>query len=179
MAVRCNPVLSFRDSACEAMDFYHSVFGGELALDTFEEFNASDDPSEKNKIMHAQLEGDNGVVLMGADTPNSMEYTPAAGISIVLSGDDEKVLRGYWDKLSSSGTGAPAASRRPARAPGLTVIRFGRVSGQTGETGTKTPSPSDAPRRTRRTYLAQPWSPTKQRAFQHDDAVLDLRSTAI
>jgi PhnB protein len=104
VAVRCNPFLSFRDSAREAMDFYHSVFGGELAVDTFEEFNASDDPSEKNKIMHAQLEGDNGVVLMGADTPNSMEYTAAAGISIVLSGDDEKVLRGYWDKLSSSGT---------------------------------------------------------------------------
>ena len=33
----------------------------------------------------------------------------------------------------------------PARGPGLAVIRFGRVSGQTGETGTKTPSPGEAP----------------------------------
>jgi hypothetical protein len=39
-------------------------------------------------------------------------------------------------------------ARRPARVPGLTVIRFGRVSGQPGETGTKTPSPGEAPRRT-------------------------------
>src|SRR5262245_8442705 len=29
--------------------------------------------------------------------------------------------------------------------PGLTVIRFGRISRLTGETGTKTPSPSEAP----------------------------------
>ena len=35
MPTRLNPYLGFRDNAREAMDFYHSVFGGELTLSTF------------------------------------------------------------------------------------------------------------------------------------------------
>jgi hypothetical protein len=58
-------------------------------------------------------------------------------------------------------------ARRPARMPGLTVIRFGRVSGQTGETGTKTPSPGEARAGRAPHNLPQPWSP-KLPATQHD-----------
>ena len=57
------------------MEFYHSVFGGTLALSTFAEFHVSEDAAQQDKIMHGVLTGDNGVVLMGADTPNSMELT--------------------------------------------------------------------------------------------------------
>ena len=74
MAVQLNPHLSFRDSAREAMDFYQSVFGGDLTVSTFAEFHASDDPSEQDKVMHAQLETPDGLVLMAADTPNGMDY---------------------------------------------------------------------------------------------------------
>lgn len=104
MPTRLNPYLSFRDSARQAMEFYHSVFGGQLTLNTFEEFQASDDPAERDKIMHSMLETDDGLVLMGADTPNSMEYTPGAGFSVSLSGEDDSRLRGYWDALSEGGT---------------------------------------------------------------------------
>lgn len=34
MTTRLNPYLGFEDNAREAMDFYQSVFGGELALST-------------------------------------------------------------------------------------------------------------------------------------------------
>jgi PhnB protein len=104
MTVRLNPYLNFRDSARQVMEFYRSVFGGELTISTFAEMHASEDPAEQQKIMHSQLEGDNGIVIMAADLPNSMEYTPAAGMSISLSGDDEPVLRGYYDKLCVGGT---------------------------------------------------------------------------
>jgi PhnB protein len=103
MTVRLNPYLSFRDSAREAMDFYHSVFGGELTRNTFAEFHASEDPAEQDKIMHSQLITENGLTLMAADTPNSMD-APANNGSISLSGDEESVLRGYWGKLSADGT---------------------------------------------------------------------------
>jgi PhnB protein len=86
------------------MEFYQSVFGGELNIATFAEYQASEDPGEQNKVMHAALEGANGIIFMGADTPNSMEYEAPAGISLSLSGDDEKTLRGYWDKLSTGGS---------------------------------------------------------------------------
>lgn len=98
-----NPYLGFRDNAREAMSFYQSVFGGDLALSTFGEFHASEDPAEAEKIMHGMLTTDKGLVLMGADTPNSMEYTSGSSISISLSGEDEAELRGYWDKLSGNG----------------------------------------------------------------------------
>ena len=104
MVTRLNPYLSFRDNAREAMEFYHSVFGGELTVSTFGEFQASEDPAEKDKIMHSQLEASNGLVLMGSDTPNSMEHSSGSSVSISLSGEDAAELTGYWEKLSDGGT---------------------------------------------------------------------------
>jgi PhnB protein len=99
-----SPYLSFRDNAHEAMQFYQSVFGGELASSTFAEFQASDDPAEKDKIMHSMLTTAGGMVLMASDTPNRMDYTPGNNFSISLSGEDEAELGGYWDKLSAGGS---------------------------------------------------------------------------
>ncbi|WP_458114078.1 VOC family protein [Arthrobacter sp. R1-13] len=103
MPTRLNPYLGFRDNAREAMTYYQSVFGGELTMSTFGEFQASEDPGEQDKIMHAMLTTDSGMVLMGADTPNGMNYNPGDNFSVSLSGEDEAELRGYWDRLSSDG----------------------------------------------------------------------------
>ncbi len=104
MQSRLNPYLSFRDNAREAMEFYKSVFGGKLTLSTFKELNASQDPSEDGLVMHAQLEADNGIAFMAADTPSRMEYKPGTNFNMSLSGDDEVELRGYFDKLAAGGT---------------------------------------------------------------------------
>src|SRR5512144_2818253 len=72
MTIRLNPYLGFRDTARQAMEFYHSVFGGQLTLTTFAELQASEDPAEQDKIMHGMVETDRGLVLMGADMPNTM-----------------------------------------------------------------------------------------------------------
>lgn len=108
-----NPYLSFRDTTRQAMDFYQSVFGGEVTYSTFAEFQASDDPAEQDKIMHAQLTTAGGLGLMAADTPNSMEYTPGNNYSVSLSGDDEGELRGFWDKLVEGGTAAMPLDKAP------------------------------------------------------------------
>jgi len=101
---KLNPYLSFRDNAREAMEFYRTVFGGKLLMNTFEEFHASQDPSEDDLIMHAVLEAENGITLMGSDTPRRMEYKPGNTSSMSLSGTDEGELRGYYEKLAASGT---------------------------------------------------------------------------
>ncbi|TDE12221.1 VOC family protein [Jiangella asiatica] len=103
MSVRLNPYLGFRDTARQAIEFYRSVFGGELTMNTFAELGASEDPREANKIMHSMLVTDDGLVIMAADTPNAMPYTPGSSHSVSLSGDDEARLRGYWEKLSDGG----------------------------------------------------------------------------
>jgi len=102
MTSRLNPYLSFKDNAAKAMEFYKSVFGGEMATMTFGQMG--DQGPEKDKIMHSQLESPNGFTLMGSDTPSSMG-DPRPNGSVSLSGDDtsEKELKGYWDKLSAGG----------------------------------------------------------------------------
>jgi PhnB protein len=102
MASRLNPYISFRDNARQAMEFYQSVFGGELTLHTFGEYGAPDAP-EAEKIMHGMLETERGLTLMGADTPPGMEVTPGTNMTVSLSGDDADELRGYWEKLSAGG----------------------------------------------------------------------------
>jgi PhnB protein len=103
MPSRLNPYLNFKDNTREAMEFYKTVFGGKLEMTTFKQSNASQDPSEDNNIMHSELEADNGMVFMASDTPKSMEYKPASGFSMSLSGDNETELRGYFEKLSAGG----------------------------------------------------------------------------
>jgi PhnB protein len=104
MATRLNPYISFKDDARAAMEFYRTVFGGTLTINTFKELHGSQDASEDDLVMHAMLEADNGIVLMASDTPNRMEYRPGTNFSVSLSGDDEAELRGYWEKLSDGGT---------------------------------------------------------------------------
>ena len=120
------PYVSFRDNAREAMEFYKSVFGGELTVSTFGDFQASDDPSEQDKVMHSQLTSPSGLVLMAADTPNSMDYTPGTAISISLSGDDETELTGYYEKLVDSGTVTEPLAKAPwGDSFGMCVDKFG------------------------------------------------------
>ena len=113
MGTKLNPYLAFRDNAKEAMEFYHSVFGGDLTLSTFGENQASQDPDEQDKIMHGMLVTDNGLTLMGADTPKGMSYTPGDNYSVSLSGEDEDELRRYWEGLSAGGTVAMPLEKAP------------------------------------------------------------------
>ena len=104
MPTQLNPYLSFKDNAREAMEFYRTVFGGKLQSNTFKEFNASQDPSEDNLIMHSVLEAENGITFMASDTPSRMEYRPGNTMSMSLSGDNKAELKGYFEKLSAGGT---------------------------------------------------------------------------
>lgn len=113
MTTRLNPYLSFRDNAREAMTYYQSVFGGELEISTFESIHASEDPAEAQKVMHSMLAIADGLTLMGADTPNGMEWAPRANAPIALTGEDEPLLRGWWDKLSDGGAVTMPLNKAP------------------------------------------------------------------
>jgi PhnB protein len=104
MNTQLNPYLSFKDNARQAMEFYHGIFGGKLDVSTFGEFQATDDPSENDKVMHAMLTTEKGLVFMASDTPNGMEFTPGTNFSMSLSGTDEAELRGFFEALAEDGT---------------------------------------------------------------------------
>ena len=126
MASMLNPYLHFSTNAREAMNFYKSVFGGELTVSTFAEFHVSEDPAEQDKVMHSQLTTDNGLVLMGADTPNATDHTVGTNYSVSLSGDDDAELRGYWDKLTDGATiGEPLTTAPWGDSFGMFTDKFG------------------------------------------------------
>ncbi|MET9225376.1 VOC family protein [Lentzea sp. NPDC003310] len=124
MATRLNPYISFDGQAREAMEFYHSVFGGELKMNTFGEFGMQDTP-QADQIMHAQLETELGYTIMASDTPPGMEYRSGSRITVSLSGDEE-VLREYFDKLAVGGeVGTPLEKQMWGDEYGDLVDRFG------------------------------------------------------
>ena len=125
MASRLNPYISFPGSARQAMEFYVSVFGGTLTLSTFGEYGAQDTP-DADKIMHGQLEADNGFTLMGADAPPGTDYASGNNMAVSLSGDDTAELHGYWDKLSNGGSvSVPLEKQMWGDEFGMCVDQFG------------------------------------------------------
>jgi len=125
VASRLNPYISFKGQAREAMEFYKSIFGGELRVSTFGEFNAPD-PTIADQIMHSMLETPSGYTIMASDTPPGMEHQPGTNITVSLSGDDGDELRGYWAKLSEGGTvNVPLEKQMWGDEFGSCVDRFG------------------------------------------------------
>ncbi len=103
MLSKLNPYISFAGNAKEAVEFYKTVFGGELTLSTFKEGGMPTDESLADKIMHASLIVENGITIMASDTPPGMTHASGSNISISLSGDNENELTEYWNKLSAGG----------------------------------------------------------------------------
>lgn len=97
--------MHFKDKTREAMEFYKSVFGGELTISTFKEGMGADGP-DADKVMHSMLVIGPEMTLMASDIPSHMEYNPGASIEMSLSGDDSDTekLTGYWNKLSEGAT---------------------------------------------------------------------------
>ncbi|MEU2632322.1 VOC family protein, partial [Kitasatospora sp. NPDC007106] len=52
MASRLNPYISFDGDARQAMEFYQGVFGGDLDLNTFGQFNPDQTGEMADRIMH-------------------------------------------------------------------------------------------------------------------------------
>lgn len=125
MAVTLNPYLNWRGNARQAMEFYQSIFGGELTVSTFGEAGMEVDPSEVNQVMHSQLITPNGLVLMGSDAPMHIEGTEGSAYSVSLSGDDE-ILRSYWEGLADGATIEQPLTTAPwGDTFGMLVDKFG------------------------------------------------------
>jgi PhnB protein len=107
MAIALNPYLQFPGTAREAMEFYRSVFGGELSLQTFAEGMGSDDPAQKDLIMHGHLDVGGGTTFMGSDgASGGSDGAPPPGATLALSGEaeDSTRLSAWFAALSEGGS---------------------------------------------------------------------------
>ena len=99
--VTLNAYLFFDGNSREAMEFYQSIFGGKLDIQTYDEVPGNTDEKMKGKVIHAALTGGE-IDLMSSD---AVEGERGAGkISLSLSGPDEEKLRTIFNKLSSDVT---------------------------------------------------------------------------
>ena len=98
MQATLNPYISFNGKAREAMEFYTSIFGGELTISTFADQHVPDAPADG--VMHAQLAVDGTPIIMGSD---GMDGKSFGGFSLSLSGSNAEELRGYFQKLAEGG----------------------------------------------------------------------------
>lgn len=104
MQSKLNPYISFQGNAREAMEFYKSVFGGELTMSTFGEAGMNGQGFDPDGIMHAMLVADNGITIMAADSATGMrDFVAGTSISLSLSGDNKEELSNYYNKLADEG----------------------------------------------------------------------------
>lgn len=86
----------------EAMEFYKSVFGGELTMQTYGESGQAKSEDEKELIMHAVLKTDE-LSFMAADGNKEHQVHVGDNIHMSLSGTDEATLTAYFNGLAEGG----------------------------------------------------------------------------
>ena len=101
--INLTPFLLFDGNCAEAMTFYQSCFGGELALTNVKDTPLKDQtpPEHHNKIVYAHLKS--GAIEFSATDWLHPTRTPKQGNTVCLyvNGGKYNELKGIFDKLSA------------------------------------------------------------------------------
>lgn len=104
MKTTLSPYLTFNGNAAEAMQYYQSIFGGELTMQTFGEAGMAESDEMKDKIVHALLESDT-IKFMASDTSPEHGPTVTVGnnVNLSINGSDKDALTEYFKNLAQGG----------------------------------------------------------------------------
>ncbi|MGW7382771.1 VOC family protein [Streptomyces sp. NPDC054794] len=101
MSVSAVTHLNFRGDARAALDFYRSVFGGDLVMVTYKDAGNVQEPSEADQVMWGQVAADSGFRVMAYDVPSRMPWSQGENAFFVsLRGETAEEITAYWKKLS-------------------------------------------------------------------------------
>ena len=73
MTIQTTTHLNFRGDARAALEFYRSVFGGHLVVNTYADFGMPAAIPGSDKIVFGLIAADNGFKLMGYDIPGQTD----------------------------------------------------------------------------------------------------------
>lgn len=105
MTITTTTHLNFRGDARAALELYQSVFGGEIALITYQDAHAAQDPAEAEQIMWGQVRSDGGFHVMAYDVPGRLPYEPGVNpVFVSVRGTDAAEITAYWVGLSAGAT---------------------------------------------------------------------------
>ncbi len=127
MSVKVVPHLNLRGDARAALEFYRSVFGGELTIVTYRDAHSIQDPAEADQVMWGQVAASSGFRVMAYDVPSSRPWSPGeAPFFVSLRGETAEEIRGDWEKLvEGAEVLVPIAPSAWAPLYGMLKDRFG------------------------------------------------------
>lgn len=127
MSVIVTPHLNFRGDARAALEFYRSVFGGELTVVTYADARAVTEPAAADQVMWGQVASDTGFRVMAYDVPPAIPWEPGTNSSFAsVRGADAAEITRCWERLAEGATVvAPLAPSGWAPLYGMLTDRFG------------------------------------------------------
>ncbi|AKV87145.1 bleomycin resistance protein [Microbacterium sp. CGR1] len=140
MTIATSTHLNFRGTAHQALDFYQSVFGGEVTRATYADFGMPVGVPGADKIVFGQVENADGFRLMAYDIPGADDADATAGTTSRQNGttvtdrtffqslraDSLDELTGYWDALADGASIVePLAASAWSPGFGMLTDRFG------------------------------------------------------
>ena len=97
-----SPYLTFNGNCAEAMNFYKSVFGGELMMQTFGQAPMESSEAEKERIMHANLtNGD--LMLMASDGMPNQPVEAGSNVTLSVQCKSKEEQEKYFNALAEGG----------------------------------------------------------------------------
>jgi PhnB protein len=138
MGITTTTHLNFRGQAKAALEFYQSVFGGQVASITFADaHNVQAEgglaaPDEVDQIMWGQVQSDNGFHVMAYDVPSALSYDRGdkpVFVSIRGDADASEEVTSYWKALKEDATIQADLGPAPWGAPlyGMLTDKFGVI----------------------------------------------------
>ncbi|WP_144875867.1 VOC family protein [Microbacterium sp. 1.5R] len=142
MTITTTTHLNFRGTARQALEFYQSVFGGEVTIATYGDFGMPAGVPGADKVVFGQIVSPDGIRLMAYDVPGHDDADAAAtagttrrenGTTITdrtffqsLQAGSLDELRGYWDALADGAAVVePLAASAWSAGFGMLTDRFG------------------------------------------------------
>lgn len=102
MSVTTTTHLNFRGDARAALEFYQSVFGGDLLIITNQDAGSVEQPGEADQVKWGQVAADNGFHVMAYDVPASLSYDQGdKSVFVSVRGETVDEITGYWEKLTA------------------------------------------------------------------------------
>jgi len=116
MSITTTTHLNFRGDARAALDFYQSVFGGEVTIATYGDFGMPKEIPGADSVVFGQVESAGGFRVMAYDIPGQAGGSAGAAGSthrengttvtdqpffVAVRGESLKEVEGYWAALSA------------------------------------------------------------------------------
>lgn len=108
MSVSVVPHINLRGQARAALNFYQSVFGGEVALITYADAHAVRHPQDADHLMWGQVRAADGFQVMAYDVPADTAWQPGENAYFICAG---------------CGTAQQATERWAGLADGATILQ--------------------------------------------------------